>query len=143
MLAAKGAVSGGAGQGEVAPSSRNINTDDDDGDETLTSQRRQLQYRTWSVEEREVGLKALGRVVSRFMLPPYFSFHLVFEVLHKEDLAEISSSNSSHILSQWRQEQIWLTSYVVYSTLVGGSARRSTVRSCMRRPWGSPGWKTF
>lgn len=79
LLAAKGAVSGGAGQGEAAPSSRNINTDDDDGDETLTSQRRQQQYRTWSVEEREVGLKALGRVYAGWGLSQAFYREKLYE----------------------------------------------------------------
>lgn len=58
LLAAKGAASGGSGQGEAAAT---------------------RQYRTWSAEEREVGLKALGRVYAGWGLSQAFYREKLYE----------------------------------------------------------------
>ncbi|KAK7740434.1 hypothetical protein SLS62_011115 [Diatrype stigma] len=59
LLAAKGAASGGSGQGEAATS--------------------QQQYRAWTAEEREVGLKALGRVYAGWGLSQAFYREKLYE----------------------------------------------------------------
>ncbi|KAI1327803.1 Alpha/Beta hydrolase protein [Xylariaceae sp. FL0255] len=58
LLAAKGVVSGGATKGELTPAS---------------------QYRTWTPEERETGLKALGRVYAGWGLSQAFYREKLYE----------------------------------------------------------------
>ncbi|TGJ79910.1 hypothetical protein E0Z10_g8849 [Xylaria hypoxylon] len=68
LIAAKGAVSGGISTGEA----------------TAT-----LQYRTWTVEEREIGLKALGRVYAGWGFSQAFYREKVYEThLGFKDLEE-------------------------------------------------------
>ncbi|KAI0532415.1 Alpha/Beta hydrolase protein [Xylaria digitata] len=68
LLAAKGAASGGASKGEATAVP---------------------QYRTWTVEEREVGLKALGRVYAGWGFSQAFYREKVYEThLGFKDLEE-------------------------------------------------------
>ncbi|KAI0443590.1 homoserine acetyltransferase [Xylaria telfairii] len=68
LIAAKGVASGGSGNGEAIAAS---------------------QYRTWTVEEREIGLKALGRVYAGWGFSQAFYREKVYEsLLGFKDLEE-------------------------------------------------------